>query len=141
MPCRVRDRREECVIALLLSLLKIWIKQSGNSPIAFQRDIIITQKIKAENNISIHSMFSNIIIGCCKLELYRIKTRKILRHKQRNGQLHDVKFPSLYHFICINKNLWNRFCMILILCRTYHFAIPEAHLTYIAGRVIIQKHH
>ena len=34
---------------------------------------------------------------CCKLEFYRIKVWKLLRHKQENVQLHDAKFCSLQH--------------------------------------------
>ena len=38
-----------------------------------------------------------ICIECCKLEFFRIKMRKLLRHKQRNMQLLDAKFCSLQH--------------------------------------------
>ena len=32
-----------------------------------------------------------------ELEFYRIKTQKLLRHKQRNVQLHNLKCRSLQH--------------------------------------------
>ena len=38
-----------------------------------------------------------VIIRNCKLGFYRINTQKLLRHEQRNVQLHDAKCRSLQH--------------------------------------------
>ena len=81
--------------------------------------------------------YSQLYLECCKLEFYRRKLQKLLRHKQRNLQLNVAKCRSLQHpnyilFEMVNSLIWIICCYNTV---TY-VLVPQNSKHICSSRVI-----